>query len=95
MKPLMIGLAVVAAMVSGQAFAQASTPASAPANADATNTTTVAQAAANPNSAAEQVGGWVAPDSLPGKTRAQVYQEMVHAQQDGETARLNATLYAH
>jgi hypothetical protein len=40
---------------------------------------------------------WVAPDSQPlaGKTRAEVYQELVHAQQDGQLAYLNRTLYAH
>ncbi len=30
-----------------------------------------------------------------GKTRAQVYQELIHAQQDGQLAYLDRTLYAH
>ncbi|MGF6675455.1 DUF4148 domain-containing protein [Paraburkholderia sp. WSM4174] len=29
------------------------------------------------------------------KTRAQVYQELVHAEQDGQLAYLNSTIYAH
>jgi multidrug efflux pump subunit AcrA (membrane-fusion protein) len=44
-----------------------------------------------------QDGTWVAPygQSIPGKTRAQVYQELVRARQDGQLAYLNSTLYAH
>ena len=40
---------------------------------------------------------WVSPDSQPlaGKTRAEVYQELVHAEQDGQLATLNRTVYAH
>jgi uncharacterized protein YdeI (BOF family) len=30
-----------------------------------------------------------------GKTRAEVYQDLVHAEQDGQLATLNRTLYAH
>jgi hypothetical protein len=30
-----------------------------------------------------------------GKTRAQVYQELVHAEQDGQLNYLNSTVYAH
>jgi hypothetical protein len=30
-----------------------------------------------------------------GKTRAQVYQELVHAEQDGELNYLNSTIYSH
>jgi Domain of unknown function (DUF4148) len=39
----------------------------------------------------------VSPDSQPlaGKTRAEVYQELVHAEQDGQLATLNRTVYAH
>ncbi|MDR5755385.1 DUF4148 domain-containing protein [Caballeronia sp. LZ035] len=35
------------------------------------------------------------PDSSPGITRAQVYRDLVHAQQDGQLTRLNRTVYAH
>jgi multidrug efflux pump subunit AcrA (membrane-fusion protein) len=38
---------------------------------------------------------WQPADSQPGKTRAEVQQELVHAQQDGELAYLNRTVYAH
>jgi hypothetical protein len=61
-----------------------------------------AQSNPGPNDAAAtaqppQQSQWVAPDSQPlaGKTRAEVYQELVHAQQDGQIAYLNRTLYAH
>jgi hypothetical protein len=42
-------------------------------------------------------GQWVAPYGQPvtGKTREQVYQELVTAEQDGQLAYLNRTLYAH
>lgn len=32
---------------------------------------------------------------VPGKTRAQVYHSLVQAEQDGQMAYLNKTLYAH
>jgi hypothetical protein len=47
--------------------------------------------------AAEQAGQWVPSygQATAGKTRAQVYQELVHAEQDGQLDYLNSTLYAH
>ncbi|GAB2914076.1 hypothetical protein GCM10027093_60700 [Paraburkholderia jirisanensis] len=44
--------------------------------------------------AVAQVGGWQ-PETAARKTRAQVYEELVKAQQDGEIAYLNRTIYAH
>jgi hypothetical protein len=41
-----------------------------------------------------QAGGWQ-PEAAARKTRAQVYEELVKAQQDGEIAYLNRTIYAH
>jgi hypothetical protein len=40
------------------------------------------------------VGGWQ-PEAAEGKTRAQVEGELVKAQQDGQLAYLNRTIYAH
>jgi hypothetical protein len=42
-------------------------------------------------------GQWAPGTSQPvmGKTRAQVYQELVQAEKDGELKYLNSTLYAH
>lgn len=41
-----------------------------------------------------QVGQWVPPDeAAQPKTRAQVYQELVQAEKDGQIAYLNSTLY--
>jgi len=63
----------------------------------------ISQAPSNPGSVESSPDGtqqgaitWQ-PDgqSSGGKTRAQVYQELIHAQQDGQIAYLNRTLYAH
>lgn len=40
-------------------------------------------------------GQWIPPDQTSEKTRAQVYRELIKAQQDGQIAYLNKTLYAH
>lgn len=42
-------------------------------------------------------GGWVAPYGEPvhEKTRAEVYQELIQAEQDGQLAYLNSTVYIH
>jgi RNA polymerase-interacting CarD/CdnL/TRCF family regulator len=44
-----------------------------------------------------QGGQWVPPYGQPiaGKTRAQVYQQLVHAEKDGQLSYLDKTLYAH
>ncbi|MDR6502690.1 hypothetical protein J2785_005874 [Burkholderia ambifaria] len=46
---------------------------------------------------AQSAGQWVAPYGQPihEKTRAEVYAELVHAEQDGQLKYLNSTLYAH
>ncbi|MFC0402503.1 DUF4148 domain-containing protein [Paraburkholderia rhizosphaerae] len=41
-----------------------------------------------------QPGDWQ-PDASTGLTRAQVYQDLVHAQQDGQISYLDHTIYAH
>ncbi|MFL9960712.1 DUF4148 domain-containing protein [Paraburkholderia sediminicola] len=43
-----------------------------------------------------QVGQWVPPydEAVQPKTRAQVYQELVRAEKDGQLAYLNSTVYA-
>jgi hypothetical protein len=47
-------------------------------------------------SGASQEIPWVSPDdNRQGKTRAQVEQELIQAQQDGQLAYLNKTVYAH
>jgi hypothetical protein len=40
-------------------------------------------------------GQWVPPDETSNKARAQVYGELIEAQQDGQLAYPNKTLYAH
>jgi hypothetical protein len=45
--------------------------------------------------AASNAPAYGAMDQSQPKTRAQVYQELVQAQRDGEIKRLNATVYAH
>jgi hypothetical protein len=90
MKCLTIAIAMVGATATASAFAQSNvsaTPQAAPA----------AQVASNSAMAAEQAGQWVPSygQATAGKTRAQVYQELVHAEQDGQLDYLNSTLYAH
>lgn len=89
MKYLMIAIAFVGATATASAFAQSSAQTSqqpVAATQVAANTTDVAQA-----------GQWVPPygQAVAGKTRAQVYQELVHAEQDGQLNYLNSTVYAH
>jgi Domain of unknown function (DUF4148) len=75
----------------GMAAASPSFAQSNPTPPTAAPATTLAQAATS------QDGTWVPPygQSIQGKTRAQVYHELVQAQQDGQLAFLNSTIYAH
>ncbi|MFP3248282.1 MAG: DUF4148 domain-containing protein [Paraburkholderia sp.] len=80
MKSLMIAIALVGTTATASAFAQSSPP-----------------APQQPAADVQQDGQWVPPDAQAntGKTRAQVYQELVHAEQDGELNYLNSTIYSH
>ena len=92
MKSLTLAIAFIGATATASAFAQ-STPAPTQQTA-----TPAMQVAANGTSTTGSVAGsWVAPygQATTGKTRAQVYQELVHAEKDGQLAYLNSTLYAH
>jgi ABC-type glycerol-3-phosphate transport system substrate-binding protein len=84
MKTMMIALAVAGLATAGSAFAQSSAPAQLPAQAPAP--TTLAQ-----------TGQWVPPDGpvIAPKTRAEVYQELVKSEQNGQLDYLNRTLYWH
>jgi hypothetical protein len=59
------------------------------------------QPAAQPSAAGSttvsQTGQWVPPDgqTIAPKTRVRVYQELVQAENDGQLAYLNSTLYSH
>jgi hypothetical protein len=90
MKTLMLA-ALIGLAASSSAFAQTNTGANDPhaASSDSSFTT----AAATP----DQAGQWVAPYGQPvaGRTRAQVYQRLVTAEQDGQLAYLDRTVYAH
>jgi hypothetical protein len=80
-------------MSAATAFAQ-SAPLTSPANAQPANQ--VAQVASNATSPASSAGGRDGHGQpAAGKTRPQVYQELVHAEQDGQLAYLNSTVYAH
>jgi ABC-type phosphate transport system substrate-binding protein len=87
MKLALFTIALVASSASVCAFAQTSAPA------QLDNGTS--QAASN--GVATSGSQWVAPYGQPTmqKTRAQVYQELVQAEQDGQMAYLNSTVYAH
>ena len=82
MKHLFFALALVASSTCVSAFAQTPSPAQ--------TTNGSAQVASND---ADQ---WVAPYSQApvSKTRAQVYNELVQAERDGQLAALNSTIYA-
>ncbi|WP_027794936.1 DUF4148 domain-containing protein [Paraburkholderia acidipaludis] len=85
MKTLMIVAALAGLVTTTSAFAQSANAGTASVRPAAT------QVAANAQ------GSWVPPYGQPvaQKTRAQVYQELVQAEQDGQLAYLNSTLYAH
>jgi hypothetical protein len=89
MKLPLIPLALGCAAFCGSAFAQTAAPANTPAS--------TLSAPANPPSPAAQAGQWSAPYGEPvaGKTRAEVYQELIQAEQDGQEQYLNAELYSH
>ncbi|MDB5832373.1 MAG: hypothetical protein JWR14_2203 [Caballeronia sp.] len=86
MKTMMIALtfACTGLATTGSAFAQSTAPAQAPVQVAAP--TTLAQ-----------TGQWVPPDgeTIAPKTRAEVYQELVKSEQDGQLDYLNRTLYWH
>jgi hypothetical protein len=88
MKTMMIALAFAGLATTGSAFAQSPAPNQAPAQsfAQAPAPVTVAQA-----------GQWVPPDgqTIAPRTRAEVYQDLVKSEQDGQLDYLNRTLYWH
>ncbi|XJV82959.1 DUF4148 domain-containing protein [Burkholderia anthina] len=91
MKAMMIALAAVCATATVPAFAQSN---ASPAPQQLASVSSPGMAG---GAAVVQAGSWAGSYGSPiqEKTRAQVYQELVHAQQDGQLAYLNKTLYAH
>lgn len=90
MKYLMIAIAFVGASATASAFAQTSTQTS-------QQPVAATQVAANTATDVAPAGQWVAPSGQAAlsKTRAQVYQELVHSEQDGQLNYLNSTVFAH
>ena len=88
MKYLMISIAIIGATATASAFAQS----------DLSNSQIASgavQVASNTTSDMSQAGQWAPPyDQSAGKTRAHVYQKLVQAEQDGQLAYLNKTIYA-
>ncbi|APR38318.1 hypothetical protein BTO02_22705 [Paraburkholderia sp. SOS3] len=60
----------------------------------ASETLTTSQTAQATPPAPNQSGNWQ-PYASSGETRAQVYQDLVHAEQDGQIKYLDRTIYAH
>jgi Domain of unknown function (DUF4148) len=91
MKSLTLAIAFIGVTATASAFAQSTT---APAQQAAAPSM---QVAANGTSTFNGAGSWVPPygQATVEKTRAQVYQELVHAEKDGQLAYLNSTVYAH
>jgi hypothetical protein len=84
MKTSMIALAFTGFLLAtGSAFAAQTAP--------------LTQTGQTGQTAIQAAGQWVPPygQAVAPKTRAQVYQELVHAQKDGQLAYLDATLYSH
>lgn len=92
MKQLMIALTLAGFAVTGSAFAQSTTSGS-----TANNTAKVASSTAPSTASNATTGQWTPPygQTVAPKTRAQVYQELVQAEKDGQLAYLNSTVYAH
>ena len=88
MKYLMISIAIIGATATASAFAQSPAPTGPTSNS--------MQVASTTTSAMPDAGQWAAPYGQPvvGKTRAQVYHELVQAEQDGQIAYLDKTIYA-
>jgi hypothetical protein len=89
MKIIMLA-ALIGLAASSTAFAQTTTGSSDPHSGSANSSFTTA-------STTDQGGQWVAPYGQPvaGRTRAQVYQRLVKAEQDGQLSYLDKTVYAH
>jgi hypothetical protein len=89
MKSITMVIAAAGLVLSGTVFAQSVT-----ANSAVTAPASSSQIAQTGDT---QAGQWVPPYGQPvhQKTRAEVYQELVHAEQDGQLAYLNSTIYAH
>jgi hypothetical protein len=92
MKSMTHAIAFIGLTATASAFAQSTT-----APASQQSAAPSMQVAANATPSISAAGTWVAPYGQPTveKTRAQVYQELVHAEKDGQLAYLNSTLYAH
>jgi hypothetical protein len=86
MKVLQVA-ALLGVLVAGSAFAQSNASAGVTQTANNDAATSVAAPASN----------WVPPygQAVAPKTRAQVYQELIQAQKDGQLNYLNSTIYAH
>ncbi|HEX3637039.1 MAG TPA: hypothetical protein VHV99_16440 [Paraburkholderia sp.] len=93
MKYMTIAIAFAGTLSATAAFAQ-STPSALSVN--PRPATRAVQIASNTTPVASPAGQPVAPSGQPlaGKTRAQVYQELVHAEKDGQFAYLYSTIYA-
>ncbi|HEY2023361.1 DUF4148 domain-containing protein [Paraburkholderia sp.] len=91
MRKLTLTAAAFSLILCAPAFAQSTASNLGAGGATATPAPQVAQAAAP-----TQPGQWVPPydEAVQPKTRAQVYQELVHAEKDGQLAYLNSTVYA-
>lgn len=88
MKTIMLA-ALIGLAASSTAFAQTDTGSNDPHQGSNSSFTTAATT--------DQGGQWVAPYGQPvaGRTRAQVYQRLVTAKEDGQLSYLDRTVYAH
>ncbi|ALP66085.1 MULTISPECIES: DUF4148 domain-containing protein [Paraburkholderia] len=84
--------AALGLILSASAFAQSTPSTPGTSGAAASPAPQVAQ-----SSVPAMAGQWVPPygEAVQPKTRAQVYQELIQAEKDGQLAYLNSTVYAH
>lgn len=94
MKALMIAAALAGIATTTSAFAQ--TPASTAPNYGAQQPA-MAMTQVKYTGAAAQAGQWVPPygQAVHQATRAEVYQDLIHAEKDGQLAYLDSTVFAH
>ncbi|CAB3750080.1 DUF4148 domain-containing protein [Paraburkholderia humisilvae] len=89
MKLTLVIFALAGATLCSPVFAQTA--------ASANTAASGASAPSDPPPSVAQAGQWTPPYGQPvtGLTRAQVYQDLVHAEKDGQYQYLNQTLYSH
>jgi hypothetical protein len=87
MKTAILSMAILTALIASPVFAASTQAADAP---------QASQVTSNDTAPATRVGGWTAPSQVTHeKTRAEVRQELIQAEKDGQLDYLDSVVYAH